>query len=194
MRVIFRAALVVWLALVTQPALAAGTGGVDVSPYPGVVNGKQVTAFHTRVPSRGDAVVRYSLRNTTNQPAAARLFSASASRTGGQFTIGAAGSSPYISFPDAQVTLKPQETRISSFTVHAGPDGVAAGSYGAIVVEVKHGSIVQQAAVVVYLSRASTVSLPLLVISIAIAVLLLAGTGFVLVARHRTPARHPAVS
>ena len=174
-----------WLVLVAGPALAAGTGGVDVSPYPGVVNGKQVTAFHTRVPSSGEAVVQYSLRNTTNAPASARLFSASAARTGGQFTVGAAGSSPYISFPDEQVTLKPQESRIETFTVHAGPHGVAAGSYGAIVVEVKNGSIIQQAAVVVYLEREHAVPLPLLVISIAIAVLLLAGTGFLLVARHR---------
>ena len=58
----------------TAPSRAAGTGGVEISPYPGVVDGKQVTAFHVTVPrSEGSTSVRYSLRNTTTAQKSARL-------------------------------------------------------------------------------------------------------------------------
>lgn len=175
------------LLLFAAPASAVGTGGVDISPYPGVVNGTQVTAFHTKVPSRGTTKVQYSLRNTTAKPASARLFSASALRTSGTFTIGTAGSSPYLDFPDRTVVLQPNETRIESFDVHPGPDGRPSGKvYGAIVVEVKNGSIVQQAAVVVYLERGRTVPIPLLLMVAAVAVLSLAALGFLVTLRRRS--------
>ena len=60
------------------PASAAGTGGIEVSPYPGIVDGHQVTAFHVKVPSRGRATVKYSIRNTTNHAVKGRLYGASA--------------------------------------------------------------------------------------------------------------------
>jgi hypothetical protein len=173
--------------LLVVPAHAAGTGGVDISPYPGVVDGKQVSAFHATVPSSGDTTVRYSLRNTTGAVATARLFAASASRdSSGRFTIGAAGSSPYLGFPDQQVSLKPHETRIASFTVHPSPQGRPKGSaYGALVVEVKNGSIIQQAATVVYLKPGRTVPLPVLVVLVAVGLLLLAGAGLLAARRRR---------
>lgn len=178
------------LALVAGgPALAAGTGGVDISPYPGVKDGKQITAFHVRVPSRGHDTVRYALRNTTAKPATARLFGARATRTNDTFTIGPAGSSPYLVFPDRSVTLKPNETRIESFRVQPGPDGRPKGkAYAALVVEVKNGSVIQQAATVVYLEPGRLVPLPLLVVIIAVGLLVLMGAGLLL-SRRRTASR-----
>lgn len=182
-----RPAVGLLLLLLVLPARAAGTGGVDISPYPGIVGGKQVTAFHAKVPSRGDVTVQYALRNTTDKTATARLFAAKAMRgSNGDFTIGTAGSSPYLSFPDQQVSLKPREIRIASFTVHPSPDGRPKNeTYGALVVEVRNGSVIQQAATVVYLKPGRSVPLPLLIVLIAIAVLALAGLGFLVVVRRR---------
>jgi hypothetical protein len=183
-RLVRTAVLVVLL--LPGAALGAGTGGVDVSPYPGVVNGKQVTAFHAKVPSRGTSTVQYALRNTTGKTASARMFAAKASRDSkGDFTIGAAGSSPYVTFTDQQVTLAPHETRIASFQIKPGSGGRPEGkAYGAIVVEVKNGAIIQQAATVIYLEPGRLVPLPLLLVIIAIALMVLVGLAF-LVARRR---------
>jgi hypothetical protein len=181
-------AVVFLLLLLAGPAQATGTGGVDISPYPGVVDGKQVTAFHAKIPSSGSLRVQYALRNTTNRTATARLFAAKALTNGhGHFTIGPAGSSPYLSFADQQVSLKPRETRIASFLIQAGTEGRPSGKvYGAIVVEVKHGSVIAQAAVVVYLEPGRRVPLPLLIVLIAAGLLALAGLGFLIVVRRRS--------
>lgn len=133
------------------PSGAAGTGGIEISPYPGVVDGKQVTAFHVGVPADGDErQVRYSLRNTTNQRRSARLYAASAARAGDGFTIGQAGSSPYVEFPTREVTLAPAESRIETFTVRGRVTGE---ELAALVVEVRNGSVTSRAATVVYLGR-----------------------------------------
>jgi hypothetical protein len=186
-------AVVFVLLLLTGPAHAAGTGGVDVSPYPGVVDGKQVTAFHAKVPSSGDVRVQYALRNTTDKPATARLFCAKAQRdSAGKFTIGAPGSSPYLSFADKEISLKPREIRIESFMVHAGPQGRPSGTaYGAIVVAARHGSVIEQAATVVYLEPGRRVPLPLLIVLIAIGVLGLAGLGLLIAVRRRAQQKRP---
>ena len=173
--------------LLPVPAGAAGTGGIEVSPYPGAVKGRQVTAFHTKVPSRGSETVRYSLRNTTAHPASGRLYAASATSDGnGGYAIGEAGSSPYLSFRTRDVTLAAGELTLDTFTVHPGPDGrPSTERYGAIVVEVRNGSVVQRAATLVYLEPGPVVPLPLLVVLVAVAVLTLAGLGFLLVVRRR---------
>ena len=162
---------------------AAGTGGIEVSPYPGSVNGRQVTAFHTKVPSRGEVSVQYSLRNTTAAPVSGRLYAASAVPDGkGSYAIGTEGSSPYLSLKSQQVSLKARELRIASFTVHGQVSGK---KYAAVVVEVRNGSVVQRAATLVYLEPGRTVPLPLLIVLIAVAVLALAGLGFLVVVRRR---------
>jgi hypothetical protein len=176
-----RAALVTTLLLLAPGrAGAAGTGGIEVSPYPGLVNGKQVTAFHTKVPSSGAATVRYSLRNTTTGTRSARLYAASATRDGTGWAIGDPGSSPYITFPERTVTLKAGEVRLETFTVHGKVDSTR---HGAIVVQVSTGSITQRAATLVYLEKGRTVPLPLLVVLVAGALVALAGAGFLLVRR-----------
>jgi hypothetical protein len=164
------------------PATAAGTGGIEVSPYPGLVDGKQITAFHTKVPGDGSRQVRYSLRNTTTTPRTARLYAASAQRAAdGHFTVGDPGSSAYISFDTRTVTLAPKQTEVKAFTVHGPLDHEA---YGAIVVEVQNGAITSRAATIVYLEQGSRVPLPLL-LAVGAGLLVLAGAAAVVVVRRR---------
>lgn len=177
------AVVLLLLVVLTAPARAAGTGGIEVSPYPGAVNGRQITAFHTRV-SHGDVSVKYSLRNTTASPARGRLYAASAVPDGkGGYTIGGAGSSPYVSLKLQEVSLDGGEVRIASFRAHGK---VSTPTYAAIVVEVRNGSIVQRAATLVYLEAGPVLPLPLLIVVTAIAVLALAALGFLVVLRRRT--------
>lgn len=181
-----RAAVVALLAglLVLVPVAgvhAAGTGGIEITPYPGVVNGKQVTAFHVTVPRSGTKTVRYSLRNTTNSPKTGHLYAASATRNGKSWAIGDPGSSRYVDFPDRAVTLKGGETSLSDFTVHGKVDGEA---FGAVVVEVTNGSVTQRAATLVYLKAGPVLPLPVLLVLIAFG-LLLAATAAVLFTRRR---------
>ncbi|HUR15234.1 MAG TPA: hypothetical protein VM097_12165 [Mycobacteriales bacterium] len=161
---------------------AAGTGGVELSPYPGVVDGKQVTAFHVTVPRGGGTTsVRYALRNTTNQPKSARLYAAKAQRDGGSWAVGDAGSSPYLDFPDRTVTLRAGEVQLASFTVHGS---ITEEVFGALVVEVTNGSVKQRAATLVYLKPGRRVPLPVLVVGCAV-LLLLVAAGAVALARRR---------
>lgn len=141
-------ALLLALFLPAGAAGAAGTGGIDVSPYPGVLDGKQVTAFHPDVPARGSSTVRYALHNTTDSTASARISAARADRdSAGRFTLEQAGSSGYLEFPDQHVTLTAHEVRIVSLTVHPSKAGRPTGTvYGALGIEVRNGAIVQQAA------------------------------------------------
>jgi hypothetical protein len=195
-----RAAVVVVLALLlptglAAPAWAAGTGGIDLSPYPAIVDGRQITAFHTDVPSRGSVSVRYSLHNVTKQPRTVRVYAASATRNGGSFSVGTAGSSPYLTFPTRTVTLAGGETQLGTFTVHGPVHGT---TYGALVVEVTTGSITQRAATLVYLKKGRTVPVPLLLTLLAVLALALAGGAVSVVARRRAAApasysRRPAL-
>ena len=180
-----RSAVVVLLLLLGAPAGAAGTGGIEVSPYPGLVDGKQVTAFHTDLPRDGsEREVRYSLRNTTRQSRSAKLYAASARRDGKDgFTVGDAGSSPYITFPTQQVTLQPGASEVAAFTVHGELDEDA---YGAIVVEVQNGSITSRAATIVYLSPGPVLPVPVLLAIGAGVLVLAAGFAVWLVRRTRT--------
>ena len=167
-----RSAVVVLLLWFALPASAAGTGGIEISPYPGVVNGKQVTAFRADLPRNGSSrSVRYSLRNTTSSPKSGRLYAASATRDDkGDFTIGDPGSSPYISFPAKDVTLPGGASQIASFTVHGK---ISERTYGALVVEVTQGAITQRAATIVYLSPGPVLPIPVL-LAIGAAVLIAA--------------------
>jgi len=165
------------------PASAAGTGGIEVSPYPGVVDGRQVTAFHVKVPTDGAATVRYSMRNTTNRSVTGRFYAASATRDGrGGWIIGGPGSTSQVALADQQVSLTPKETRLASFEVTGSP-----GEHAAVVVEVKQGAVVTRAATLVYLEEGRRVPLPLLVVAAAVLLLLLVGGGVLLVRRRPAP-------
>ncbi|MGB8650468.1 MAG: hypothetical protein WCD35_07375, partial [Mycobacteriales bacterium] len=104
----------------------------------------------------------------------------------GSWTIGEAGSSPYLSLKEQQLSLAPHDIRFATFTVHAGPHGRPSGkAYGAVVIEVRRGSVVQRAATLVYLRRGRTVPLPLLLVIVAVAVLVAAGAAVAVASRRR---------
>ena len=177
-----RSAVVVLLLWLAIPASAAGTGGIEISPYPGVVNGKQVTAFRATLPRDGSSrSVKYSLRNTTSSPRTAKLYAASATRSAqGEFTVGDAGSSPYLSFASQTVTLPGGASRVASFQAHGKLKDKA---YAALVVEVTQGAVTQRAATIVYLSPGPVIPVPVL-LGIGAAVLIAAvGVGLWLVRR-----------
>jgi hypothetical protein len=133
-------------------ARAAGTGGIEISPYPGVVDGHQVTAFHVSVPAHGHATVRYVMRNTTGHPVAGKVYAAAATRgTGGQFAIGGPGSAPKVHFAGGDVTLPANAVRPGTFTID-GP--VDTGTFSAVVVEVHQGAVNERAATLIYLTSA----------------------------------------
>lgn len=180
-----RAAVVIVLLALATPSWGAGTGGIEISPYPAVVKGKQLTAFRAELSRNGSArSVTYSLRNTTSSPKTARLYAASASRDGkGGFTIGEAGSSPYISFPAREVTLRGGASEIESFEVRGKLSGDA---FGAVVVEVTNGAVTQRAATIVYLSPTGTLPVPLLLAIGAAVLIAAAGVALWLVRRRAT--------
>jgi hypothetical protein len=176
--------LVLTVSVGTAPAQAAGTGGIEVSPYPAIVGGHQVTAFHVRVPSRGSVSVRYSLRNTTAAPVRGRLYAASATSDGhGGWTIGGAGSSTHLDLADQQIELAAHQTRLAAFRAHG-----KSGEHAAVVIEVKQGSVVTRAATLVYLEHGRTVPLPLLLVGIAVLLLLAAGGAVAWQRRRSAPA------
>lgn len=179
-----RTAVVLLLLLVGSPARAAGTGGIEISPYPGLVDGKQVTAFHVEVPRRGSEQVQYTLRNTTNSPKTARLYAASAAPDGkGSYTIGDPGSSPYVDFSAGTVTLPGGAQERHTFQVSGEPTG---DTLAALVVEVTNGAVTQRAATLVYLSRGPVVPLPTLLVLGAVLMILVVLATLWLVRRRRT--------
>lgn len=182
MRRLLAATLLLLLALPAAPSQAAGTGGIEVSPYPGVVGGRQVTAFHV---SDGSATVQYSLRNTTGKAVKGRMYAASATPDGnGGWTIGDAGSTTELDLADQQVSLAPKETRLASFRTRFTGDHAV---HAAVVVEVKQGAVVSRAATLVYLSPGDAVPMPVLVVASAVLLLLLAGAGVVWARRRPAP-------
>lgn len=171
------------------PVGAAGTGGIEVTPLPAVVDGKQVTAFHVELPGAGPDDVEFLLRNVADGQRAATVYAARATRSAdGSFDVGDAGSSPYVSYAKRSVTLGKGEQRPQSFRVER-PKGKQPSQqvFAAIVVEVGDGSVIQRAATLVYLDpgRQLPVPLPLLLVAVAGALLALAGAGVALVTRRR---------
>lgn len=182
------AALALWL---PGTATAAGTGGIEVSPVPGVIDGHQVTAFHERTPQRGATrPVAFALRNVTAHPRAAQLYAARAERQpDGTWVVGPAGSSPLVALPPEQVVLPPGAVQQRFFTVR-GSKREREQQYAAIVVEVRDGSIVQRAATLVYLDPPQRRPMPLAAaLGAAAAVTLAAGGVLAAVRRSRVSGR-----
>ncbi len=172
-------------------SLAAGTGGIEVTPVPSLRNGKAVTTFTVQLPPSGSRQVPYTLRNIDAVPRTARVFAAKVTLSDGNYALGPPGSSPYVSSTDRTVTLAPREVKQETFTVAARtPPGEVV--YAAIVVEVRNGSVVQNAATLITLRPAARriVGLPTGVIVAALVVLVLAALGVLLVVLRRRADGH----
>lgn len=176
---------------VATPASAAGTGGIEVTPDPPVVDGEQATSFRVDVPDRGEQQVPFTLRNVEDERRSARVYAARVSKAqDGTLSLGEAGSSRFVSLQDSQVTLEAGEVRPATFTVEGGElskDDVLA----AVVVEVRTGSVVQRASTLVYLERGRQLPLPLLLVVAAVVLVMVTGAGVAVLARRRS-ARPPA--
>lgn len=171
--------------LLPVPALAAGTGGIEVTPVPPVRDGKQATSFRVDVPSSGREQVPFTVRNVEDGERSARVYAAAVTRAAdGTLSLGNPGSSRWVSLAAEEVTLAAGEVQERSFTVNGGdlPDGQV---LAAVVVEVRNGSVVQRASTLVRLERGRTVPLPLLVVVAAVLLLAFAGAGVALLGRRR---------
>lgn len=185
-RFLWAAVLVVVLA---PSALAAGTGGIEVTPVPSKVDGKAVTVFRVEVPRDGSTSVPYLLSNVEDGPRTARVYVARVRKVDGSFSLDDQGSSPYVSMEDRSVTLQPEEVREETFRVSPGPDGPPEDeAYAAVVVEVRNGSVVQRANTLIYLTAEPRVPLPLLILLVAVGLIAVVGAGLAVTVRRRRQA------
>lgn len=170
------------------PALAAGTGGVDLAPAAGVgPDGRPPTAFRVSVPPNGRAAERMTLRNLTAAPQTASLYAAAVDRdaTGGYLVRGP-GSTSYVRLPVATVTLRPREVRSVSFTVNAPDLAPGRTAYAAVVVAQTGAAVTRRAATLVYLTASdSTARRALLPALLAAALLAAVASGWGVAARSR---------
>lgn len=178
-------------------ARAAGTGGIEVTPLPALVDGEQVTAFHVELPGRGSTEVPFLLRNVENGERTASVYAADVTRAeNGTFDVSDAGSSRYVSYEQRTFSLAAGEQRRETFTLErpnaASPPGE---TFAAIVVEVSNGSVVQRAATLVYVNPGTRLPLPLLIVLVALVlVVLVAATITVYARRARAAVRHQALA
>lgn len=172
-----RPAVVVLLLALVLPASAAGTGGISVTPIPAVKDGKPVTSFRVDLPRDGTKQVPFTVRNVEDEPRSARLYVAPVTETDGGFALGQAGASEYVSMPDEVVTLQPGEEREKSFTV-TGSDEPDELVHAAVVVEVTNGAVTTQASTLIYLEPSDRVSLPLLLVALAVLLIALAAAAW----------------
>lgn len=175
--------------LPAQPGYAAGTGGIEVTPLPAIVDGEQATAFHLDLPGRGSKDVSFLLRNVESGERTATVYTAAVTKLpGGGYDVGPAGSSPYVSYRKQSVTLGTGDQRVDRIRVSRPAGDRPAGTvYAALVVEVSNGSVVQRAATLIYLEEAPLLPVHLAVI-IAITLILLLGLAVPLAARRRSAA------
>jgi hypothetical protein len=158
------------------PALAAGVGGVEIVPPSG-------TSFRVQAPDRGTATVTFTAENVGTETATVRLYAASATESGGSWSVDGAGSASWLRLADRSVTLQPGEARELSFTV----EGSDARRTGAIVVEQGAGTVVQRAATLVHAEPGPRLPLPLLLVALAVLLIALAGVGVARAARRPEP-------
>lgn len=160
------------------PAHAVGTGGIELTPLPAEGSGAEpVTSFKATPPDQGTTTMRFMLRNVVKVPASAEIYAAAASRSPeGRFAVGGPGSAPWIGLNRQTVELAPRERRIVDFTVTRAGAPDLPMAYGAVLVQVQRGVVVERAATIVSLGRqGSGRTVPLLLG--AAAGLLLLGAG-----------------
>jgi hypothetical protein len=168
------------LVVPSAPALAAGTGGIVVTP----LGEDTPTAFEVEVPREGSLEVPFVVSNVVDGPRSARLYATSVERRGDEFAVGDPGSSRWVELADQEVALEAGESRDLSFTVRGGdlPDGEV---LAAVVLEVRNGAVVQRASTLVRLSEGRVVPLPLLLVVLAVVLLLAAAAAVAESARRR---------
>ena len=144
-----------FIALAT-PARAAGAGGVELTPIVAAdAPPSKRSAFHVDLKGSKRTTQQFDLRNLSNSPVTAKLYSAAAARQPqGGFAVSGAGSAPWIELPMSSVRLQAHEVRRITFTI-TEPDAVVdQHSYGAVVMQPGEGSsVVVRVATIVYLTQ-----------------------------------------
>lgn len=143
------------MATATAPARAVGTGGIELTPIPArTPDGKPVKSFRVHLAGGEKKQQQFLLRNVITTPATADVYAASATRSpDGRFAVGGAGSAKWIELDRLTVTLEPNEQRVVSFDVRRKGAPDLPTTYGAVVVEVARGAVVERAATIVSLTR-----------------------------------------
>lgn len=183
-------ALLAGLAIVVGsavPAVAAGTGDVELVPAPR--DGEAQTSFRVEA---GDDEIRFDLVNLADEPRTARLYAASADRSsGGGIGVGAVGSAPWLGVPDEEITLAARESRTIAAPLDANAVAEGRQTLGAVVLEAPQGAVTVRVATLVTVESRPALPLPLWAVALAVISLALVAFGLV-VARRRPPA--PPVS
>lgn len=173
------------LLALSSPALAAGTGGLDITPLLPSSDGRAPTAFHTTLPESGTVTVPFALRNLSKGPRTGRVYAADVTKTNGNYAVGAADTSPWVQLANREVTLKAAQVERLSFRVRRGSHDLPTHTtYAAIVLEVRTGSVVTRAATLVYLEPKRGLGLPTGPTVLAV-VVLVAAAGAVVLGRRR---------
>lgn len=160
------------LLLAAPSAGAAGVGGVELTPPSG-------SSFSVPAQTGQTVTQPFTLRNIGTAPATVRLYAADAREVDGAWSVGAAGSAPWLHLPDQTVTLAPGEQKAMSVRVDGG------AHTGAIVLEQASGTVVQRAATLVRLTAPPAVPVPLLLAAAAAGLVLAGGAGVGVAARRR---------
>lgn len=175
------AALLVLLGA-AAPAGAVGVAGIELNPDPPLSrSGQPVTAFRITLRPGQVGHEQALLRNVNQAPASAQLYAAMAVKeASGQYSIGAAGTAPWIELAPQTVSLPAGQQEVIDFRVRRPPSG----STGALVVAATDGAITKRAATLVLVTRAGRdPTVPL--VALAAAVVALATAIGLLVARRR---------
>lgn len=164
--------------LAAGPAHAAGTGDVELV-VPSASDGTPKTSF--RVTSSQDSI-SFELVNLVDEPRTARLYAASATRSGsGAISVGTQGSAPWLLVPEGEVALAPKQVR--RFTVPLDQNRLEESTtvLGAVVLEAVQGSVVVRVATLVTVEPRSALPLPAWALAVAGSAIALVVGGLLLV-------------
>lgn len=173
-----------------SPAQAAGTG--DVELIPASVGGEPQTAFRI---DDGQDSLRFELVNLVDEPRTAKLYAASATRSGsGAIAVGADGSAPWLELPLAEVELGPQESRTFTAPLALGELESGQQQLGAVVLEARQGSVTVRVATLVTVDARDDLPLPLWTVAVAGGAIVLVLVGLFVARRRKDDEDEPVVA
>lgn len=144
------------LLLSAAPALADGTGGVNLT-LPG-----RASAFHLSLAAHEQGTQTFVLTNLTGATKSVELYAAAAVRNAqGSYAVAGVGSAPWIGLAPQVVTLPAHQHRTYTFTVARDRAPWGEGmTYGAVVLQQQSGNVVTRVATLVYLDRLGAPGVP----------------------------------
>ena len=136
---------------VATPALAVGTGGVELTPLSG---GKQMSSFHVHLAPGERSTQHLQLRNTGSSTVQFSLYAADVVKSkSGDFVVEGPGTAPWIALKPQTISLAGGQSREMSFAVRRTATQRGPVAYGAVVMSITDKMVVTRAAAMVYLAR-----------------------------------------